>query len=200
MPGGMPGNVEQGFLLEALGNKLTNATAPELGALQQLIEDTSNSLSYLARNKLDGIRDVDRDHLQRHWFDPRSGSCWWIEHQPIDPVVRAALIQVIKLRLDALGQGKDLPVVCYWICVGHEFEVVSCQSESQITFMLMTPSMPAPKRLEEPLDDSNYQYGAAEDIYIAKHPDTSPGETDVDGKPDDRRAVVTRPRRLLPKP
>ncbi len=208
MPGGMPGNIEKGFILRRLGEVMSipgnkqalddakrDLLATQPAPNQQQYE---NPLSELGQTYLGSshVRDIDKVHLERHWFNPRSGACWWIDQQPIDPIVRNGIVQAIDLRL----ANMDLPVDCYWICAGESMEVISCVSGNQITLLILTPSVPVPPRLDEPVDNQNYRYGNAEDIYVTRPPATGPGEANQVGGTITDDHVNVRPRRLEQKP
>ncbi len=88
---------------------------------------------------LTAANSVEKKHLGRDWFDPTNG--WWKQHQPIEPIVRGALIKAAELMRD-LG----IPVVHYWVCTGPTdggvFEISLSKTDRQITMLIHTPIPP----------------------------------------------------------
>ena len=75
----------------------------------------------------------DAEHFTQHWLDQ-----WWPQHQPVEPVLRAGLIEAIE-------QAKEARLPLQTIFVGgadETFEIAVVRSEHQITMLVVTPPSP----------------------------------------------------------
>lgn len=85
----------------------------------------------------------------QHFSDDWLGN-WWPEAQPIEPILRAGLIEAFKKGLSA-----RLPMSALWVqATEDQFEVGISQNSHQITLLILTPPAPADERgvSEEPSD------------------------------------------------
>jgi len=73
-------------------------------------------------------------HFDNDWLQG-----WWPRAQPIEPILRAGLIEAIKKGLAA-----RLPLSAIWVQAAreNEFEVGISQSATQITLLIITPPAP----------------------------------------------------------
>ncbi|MGH7821238.1 MAG: hypothetical protein ACREQ9_15850 [Candidatus Binatia bacterium] len=83
-------------------------------------------------------------HLREHLLNERRRG-WWQHVQPIEPVIRKALLKTVELVKE-----RDLPVDAYWVCTGTgrsaPFAVTISASEQQITLIFLTPAPPGVPR------------------------------------------------------
>ena len=83
------------------------------------------------------VRGPEQARHVENWFNPAKG--WWADLQPIEPIVRRALI-----KAGELVRRHRCPADCYWIrSPGNRFEVAVCRSEAQISVFFLTPEPPA---------------------------------------------------------
>jgi hypothetical protein len=79
-------------------------------------------------------------HLRRDWFN-ESRSGWWQQAQPIEPLMREALIKATEV-----ARKRGLPVVPYWVCSGYDesapVEMSVAASKHQVTLLIHAPSAP----------------------------------------------------------
>ncbi|MGH7818504.1 MAG: hypothetical protein ACREQ9_01905, partial [Candidatus Binatia bacterium] len=88
--------------------------------------------------------DEEERHLREHLLNEgRRG--WWQHAQPIEPVIRKALLKTVELVKE-----RDLPVDAYWVCSGTgrstPFAATVSASEQQITLIFFTPEPPGLRR------------------------------------------------------
>ena len=190
MPEGMPANISKGFLLEAIDNKLDNASEPDLLAIRsELVATPKLRLPVILRNALGGtppvVRGPDINHLRNDWFGTdtkpigRANDIWWRELQPIDPIIRQGFIEVINKIIASIGNPPRLKVDFYWVCAGHSIEFVICEKNAvQLTVLIMTPSPPNSRRMPQPPDEANYEFTNAVDPITIIRPPAS-GEAEV---------------------
>lgn len=81
-----------------------------------------------------GLSEAEKRHLLDDWFDPTG---WWPTQQPIEPILRQALIKALQLVVK-----HEIPMDSYWICAGGDFEAYVAKSGQQVTLMLLTPPPP----------------------------------------------------------
>jgi hypothetical protein len=75
----------------------------------------------------------DAQHFSEHWLGQ-----WWPEHQPVETVLRAGLVE-------AIGQARDAELPLQTIVVSgalDAFEVVVIRGRHQVTMLLVTPPPP----------------------------------------------------------
>jgi len=204
MPTGMPANIAQGRVIEALGKKLTALTDAQRKQLRKALADGADRQSlrvifetYLkpADHPDPSKYQEDLKHVFEHWFPSPQGNHqkhggWWEEVQPIGRVVRAGLVNLIDL-LDGLPNGHPGHVEAYWLCAGSHFEVVNCVSSKQITVLFLTPSPPFTRRRKtkrnNPSPGTDFEM-----IWVSKHMEYHPAEAKVDND-EVAGAITTRP-------
>lgn len=112
------------------------------GEPAQFIPNYEDALRRLGAESNTSLRDLAADrmgeevaaHFNDDWL-----SSWWPEAQPIEPILRAGLIEALRLGLAA-----RLPLHALWIqATDRDFEVGISQSASQITLIFLTPPVPA---------------------------------------------------------
>ena len=139
-------SIGKGPILTALDH-LVNEADPETirGFVESLqaIAEGGGSLGGFAR-QLGFLDEGQMAHLERDWFGEVG---YWAELQPVEPVLVASLIQAGHLVLDDPESGKPrsqkLPLDCYWVRAGSDFEVSIMPNERQVTLLLLTPTAPA---------------------------------------------------------
>jgi hypothetical protein len=77
--------------------------------------------------------DAEEQHLRRDWYD-ETNQGWWKSQQPVEPIVRQAYIEAIRLV-----QEHDLPLEALWVCGGDRFQVALSKGINEITMLLHTP-------------------------------------------------------------
>ena len=101
--------------------------------------DGAASLEELARQRVG-------DAAAAHFADDWLGN-WWPEAQPIEPVLRAGLVEALKR-----GLATRLPLCALWVqATDGAFEIGISQSDKQITLLFLTP--PAPSEPGGPPDE-----------------------------------------------
>jgi len=79
-------------------------------------------------------------HLRTHLLNEGKKG-WWQHAQPIEPIVRQALLKTVELV-----RQHDLPVDAYWVCSGSgrnaPVEASVAVSKQQITLIFHTPRPP----------------------------------------------------------
>jgi hypothetical protein len=92
--------------------------------------ESGRSLSELAGAR---VAAEDAQHFSEHWLGQ-----WWPEHQPVETVLRAGLVE-------AIGQARDAELPLQTIVVSgalDAFEVVVIRGRHQVTMLLVTPPPP----------------------------------------------------------
>jgi len=73
-------------------------------------------------------------HFSADWLQS-----WWPEVQPVEPILRAGLIEAFKK-----GIAARLPLSALWVqAADSTFEIAISQSATQITLLVITPPVPS---------------------------------------------------------
>jgi hypothetical protein len=128
-----PTDIQKGPILEKIDSLSANATRRD-AFLQQLQDPKQDYVDILLSF---GVVDKqEADHLRQHWFpqNPQDTNAWWPQFQPIEPLLRAKMIEAFEQARDY-----NLSVDAYWISIGTRVEVFVQRSEKQITLLRVTP-------------------------------------------------------------
>ncbi len=75
------------------------------------------------------------EHLGTYWFNEQTG--WWRDVQPIAPIYAVGLLKTIDESLR--GKSRPLPIDSYWIIGYRAVELMTLESKSQVTLLIVTP-------------------------------------------------------------
>jgi hypothetical protein len=128
-----PTDIQKGPILAKIDSLSANATQRD-EFLQQLRDPTQDYVDVLLSFGV--VDQQEANHLRQHWFpkDPTEPDAWWPQFQPIEPLLRAKMIEAFEQARDY-----NLSVDAYWISVGTRVEVFVQRSEKQITLLRITP-------------------------------------------------------------
>jgi hypothetical protein len=105
---------------------------PNYRATLQILKGNGGAPS-LAELAADRVGENLAGHFRDHWLQE-----WWPEAQPIEPILRAGLIEAIERGLAA-----RLPLDALWVqATERQFEIGIGQSSTQITLLILTPPAP----------------------------------------------------------
>ncbi len=157
--GDMPGNVAKGPVLYYLDRLSRQGDAKK--KLRELLDELKfilpkihqDSENYSLANTLQrhlfevveephlypaDLRLRATEHLARDWFGRSGGRVLWPEHAPMEPIFCQGLISAIEET-----EYLQRPMInSHWICAGSHYEVVVSRSFDQVSFLLLTPSLP----------------------------------------------------------
>lgn len=176
MPTVMPTHVTKGRLLGLIDNYLSTRDEAGVGRLQADLQKPLLPLHRILRNAFPSGPSTDLNHFEDHWCPDQTATppsypeklerAWWMECQPIEVILRAGLLQLCELLLAdfkvTLKPKNARPVDCFWVCAGHEVQLILCPNPRQITLLFLTPMPPIVSRI--PLHPAT-----VEDIYVARH-------------------------------
>ncbi len=163
--GSVPGNISKGpghIAIDGELNYQENSQYVRRPAIRAALANAGNSYVDLLRSVFHVPEAVVR-YVEYHWYyhNITAPQVWWKDKQPVEPLFRKSLIEAIDLADD------DLPIDSYWMPIGHRnvdrayvpfgtyrpdeypFEVIMMKGETQLTRLVLTPPIPAPRGAEE---------------------------------------------------
>ncbi len=76
-------------------------------------------------------------YLHRTWYDATSKCNFFLEYQPIGPIIGWGFLKTIEISLK--GTNAPLPIDSWWLMDHTDFEVVNLVSPQQVTMLVCTP-------------------------------------------------------------
>lgn len=162
--GSVPGNISKGpghIAIDGELNYQEDGQYVRRPAIRAALANTGNRYVDLLRSIFHVPEAVVR-YVEYYWYyhDITAPQVWWKDKQPVEPLFRKSLIEAIDL-------AGDLPIDSYWMPIGHRnvdrdyvplgtyrpdeypFEVIMAKSDTQLTRLILTPPIPAPRSAEE---------------------------------------------------
>ncbi|ETW99909.1 MAG: hypothetical protein ETSY1_13285 [Candidatus Entotheonella factor] len=162
--GSVAGNISKGpghIAIDGQLNYQENGDYVRRPAIRAALANPDNRYVDLLRSVFRVPEAVVR-YVEYHWYyhDITAPQVWWKDKQPVEPLFRQSLIEAIDL-------AGDLPIDTYWMPIGHRnvdrdyvplgiyrpdeypFEVIMMKSETQLTRLIVTPPIPAPRSAED---------------------------------------------------
>lgn len=137
-------------------------------------------------------------YLRRFWFNPDwanpDSGCWWLEHQPIEPIFRQGIIKAIELATcppDGDTPARILPINSCWVCAGTEFQMGICATDDQVTCIILTPNLSMRAYAYQRRPDEIAKLTFDGPFWAVKRGKENVEPWEVDQEMDDRTQVVT---------
>jgi len=81
-----------------------------------------------------------KQHLRQRWFDLTSPELFFLEFQPIAPIVALGIMKAIDASLKE--QPQPLPIDSWWVVDHTNVEMITLVSKQQVTLLFATPRPP----------------------------------------------------------